>query len=215
MTDLEMLTSRFCCGISGVIVLLLPHSKVWEYVAEYGSISRLVPQRGLLVALGCDLHWVLNLLKEPWFGLYTSSLLGFLLVINMPSFLRTPLKLSFSLLFQCFMSIKPCLISTICWIVGLMGFHIIGRCNQRNIDLPKWFIKQKKKMCLAGRTTHSKPKLSLLPKSQLCLFSSPETPRSVAPLCSPQRHLVTEPHTAGKRRIALGCLGKPCSSYFL
>lgn len=155
MTDLEILTSRFCCGISGVIVFLLHRLEIWEYVAEYGSISRLVPQRGLLVALGCDLHWVLNLPKEPWFGLYTSSLLGFLLVINMPSFLRTPLKLSFSLLFQCFMSIKPCLISTICWIVGLMGFHITGRCNQRNTDLPKWFIKQKKKKNVPGRQNHT------------------------------------------------------------
>lgn len=132
----------------------------------------------------------------------------------LPSFLRTPLKLSFLLLFHCFINIKPCLISTTCWIVGLMGLHSTDQRNRRNTDLPKWFIKHKEP-CLASRPTHSEPKLSLLSKSQLCLLCLPETPRSVAPLRSPQRHLVTEPHTAGKRRIAWGCSGKPCTSYFL
>lgn len=120
---------------------------------------------------------------------------------------QTHLKLDFSLFFTCFINIKPHIVSATCWIIRLMGLYNRDQRYWRNTDLPKWFIKHKQ-LCLAGRPT---PSEAFCPAQVPALSLLTRDPK----VGGPQRHLVTEQHTAGKHRHVMGCLGKLCTSYLL
>lgn len=124
---------------------------------------------------GCTLLWPSLRSKPP----QRTMIWVFFPQYLLSSSLRVSLNTSFSLFLQCSINTNPCSITW--WVVGLERLHSTERGNRRNTDLSKWLIKHKQ-LCLAGRLTHSEPRLALLPKFQLCLCSP-----GPWPLCTAHR----------------------------
>lgn len=92
------------------------------------------------------------------------------------------------------MNVNPCLISTICWIVGLMGLPSIDRRNQWNTDLRKWFIKHKKKSAWQAEPHTVSQSFLSCPRLSFVFFPH-ERPQGQWPLCVAPRDIWWLNHT--------------------